>query len=157
MCHKMTSLEGFITALDFIQNQHTKYVKKRKNKGQTLKDSSKSSILVARGCLSRRSTAMTNLIQSPCLRVKSPTWNKMIIYKGISIFLNMHVINDLITWSVSPNWTSFSDLSWPRYLTRPLRASPSATARKLRSMGWKKRNKISYSSYFNYSKSKRVI
>ena len=40
---------------------------------QTLKDSSKSSILVARGCLSRRSTAMTNLIQSPCFRVKSPT------------------------------------------------------------------------------------
>ena len=30
MCHKMTSLEGFITALDFIQNQHTKYVKKKK-------------------------------------------------------------------------------------------------------------------------------
>jgi hypothetical protein len=43
----MTSLEGFITALDFIQNPHTKYLcQKRKEKGQTLKDSSKSSILV---------------------------------------------------------------------------------------------------------------
>ena len=40
MCHKMTSLEGFITALDFIQNPLTKYVRqKRKEKGQALEDS----------------------------------------------------------------------------------------------------------------------
>ena len=136
MCHKMTSLEGFITALDFVQNQHTKYFKKERIKDKPWRIHPRVRFWLHGGAC-RAGQQQWQIWSS----LHAWEWNlqpEMIIYKGISIFLNMNLINDLITWSVSPNWTSFSDLSWPRYLTRPLRASPSATARKLRSMGWKK-------------------
>ena len=103
MCDKTINLEGFITTLHFIQIQHTKYVcqKRKKEKRTNLEGFIQEFDFGCTGVLVSPVNSYDKLDPVSMLESEISNLNKdnhnMIICKGISIFLNMNLINDLIT------------------------------------------------------------